>query len=412
MFKKSVIYLMLLFAAGLFFYACEDFATDVDPLIDAVEDDRLDTEEQVPFLINGVKTQFAVVQDAISCLSGDLSDELIYSANLKGASFPSFQEIDEGDIQLDNNSVDGVYNNLGELRLFADDLLERVNGMDFNDQTLKNEALYVANLYGAIARSFYAGYFGLNPNEGGGIIDNGPFISSEDMYDLAIEKFKNAIAYANELGDGYKLKLAHSLLARTYLYKGDYSDAVTHADSGLVEGDAPFQALYSTSVDNYWWGFAGAGRTQLGVDFRFKDYIDADPAEANRIKITATPAIDTSVVQPYGTYYRQAMYEQQSSPINVITWQENNLMLAELAVRGHGSGDPVALVNAVRSSHGLSALSAVDLDVIYVERDKELFTTGARLIDQRRFDKWHLGADKWQYLPITRAERNNNPNVD
>jgi hypothetical protein len=132
----------------------------------------------------------------------------------------------------------------------------------------------------------------------------------------------------------------------------------------------------------------------------------------NRIIIVPTPAIDTSKVSPYGTYYRQDMYPEQGSPITVLTWQEMNLVRAELALRGQGGGDALALVNAVRASHSIDPLAAVDLDALIVEREKELFTTGARLIDQRRFDQWHLGDDTWQYLPITRSERANNPNVD
>ena len=47
---------------------------------------------------------------------------------------------------------------------------------------------------------------------------------------------------------------------------------------------------------------------------------------------------------------------------------------------------------------------------LMLERDKELFTMGLRLPDQRRFDAWHLGADTWQYFPITQSERNGNDN--
>ncbi len=410
--KKIIKFSWIIFTISLLFISCEDYATDIDPLIDAVEDERLNDASQINFILKGVKTQYSETQDGLSCLVGALSDELIYSANLQGASFPTFQELDVGDIELDNNSVDGMYDNLGELRLFADDLVRRVNEINPSDAALKNEALYVGNLFGGIARYFYAAYFGLNEEEGGGVIDNGPFIPSANMYALAIEKFQAAITFAAD--DPHDLKVAHSLLGRTYLYSGDYANAATHVEQGLVEGDDPFQSLHTVVADNYWWGFAGAGRCQLGVDFRFKDYIDADPNEANRIVIVETAAIDTNVVAPYGTYYRQDMYPAQGSPINALTWQENYLMAAELDLRGQATalGTALDLVNAVRTSHGIADLAAVDLNVIYEERDKELFTTGARLIDQRRFDAWHLDPGTWQYLPITRSERANNPNID
>lgn len=403
--RKITLFIIFIFSVLVLFNSCEDYVTDIDPLIDVTNDELLNDPKQLNFLIKGVQTQYAEVQDALSCLSGALSDELIYDSNLKGASFPSFQEIDIGEIQLDNTSVQNLYDDLGELRHFADDLVRRTNTFSVADTVLKEKALYIGYFYGGIARFFYATYIGLNPDEGGGVINDGPFIPSDDMYDLAIEKFDSSLTYVT----GYDLRVTNSVLARTYLYKGDYANAATYADSGLVNGDDPFQSLHSVDADNYWWGFAGAGRCQLGVDFRFHDYIVADPLEADRIQIAETVALDTSI---YPVYYRQDMYPEDVSSINTMTWQENNLMLAELALRGFGSGNALGLVNEVRTSHGLADLAVVDLNVIYTERDKELFTTGARLPDQRRFDNWHLGAGTWKYLPITQDERNNNPNIN
>jgi len=403
--KRISLFFVFIFSASVLFNACEDFVTDIDPLIDAVEDERLDDQNQLNFVIKGVKTQYSEVADALSVLSGDLSDELIYDSNLQGASFPSFQEIDIGEIQFDNTSVQNLFDDLGEMRLFADDLVRRTNSITIDDQDLENSALFTGNLIGGMARFFYATYFGLNPDQGGGVLDNGPFIPSADMYDLAIEKLKAALAYATD----YDTRLTNTLIARAYLYKGDYANAATYADVGLINGDVPFQSLHSVDADNYWWGYAGSGRCQLGVAFRFHDYIVADPLEANRIQIVETAALDTTTIP---VYYRQDMYPEQSSPINAATWQENNLMLAELALRGAGSGNALDLVNEVRSSYGLADLAAVDLDVVYIERDKELFTTGAHLADQHRFDKWHLPAGAWKFLPITQDERNNNPNIN
>lgn len=87
-------------------------------------------------------------------------------------------------------------------------------------------------------------------------------------------------------------------------------------------------------------------------------------------------------------------------------------MLAELALRlDNDATRALTLVNEVRASRNLSPLSAVDLDVIYVERDKELFVQGQRLMDQRRFNRWHLPAGTWKYLEITERERLSNPNL-
>jgi hypothetical protein len=418
--KKISLLIIFAFAALIIFNACEDYVMDIDPLIDAVEDELLDDQGQLGFLIKGVQTQYSEVRDMLSILVGDLSDELFYTSNLSGASFPSFEEIDKGEILLDNTSVQNVYDDLGELRHFADDLVRRVNAMTINDADQKDEALFTGYFYGGLARVFYAAYFGLYENQPGGIIDGGPFIPADEMYDLAIDKLTEALDHTVDLtiagGPSYNAddldRLTHSMLARTYLYKEDWSNAKTHADLGLAGGDPDFQSLYTPTTDspNDWWGYAGAGRCQLAVDFRFIEYINADPLEASRILITEHPANDTSLVPPYYTYYRQTMYETEDTPITTMSWQENHLMLAELALRGQ-AGDALALVNEVRSSHGLADLITVDLDVVYVERDKELFTSGSHHVDQNRFDKWHLALDKWRYLPITQDEWNSNPNL-
>ena len=85
-------------------------------------------------------------------------------------------------------------------------------------------------------------------------------------------------------------------------------------------------------------------------------------------------------------------------------------MLAEADVRDGNAAGALGHVNAVRASHSLDALESIDLDGLMFEREKEFFASGFRLVDQRRMNTWHLGADTWQFLPITQSERNNNDN--
>jgi len=400
---KKIKYLMtFVFLSLLLVSGCKDYVTNIDPLIDAVEDSRLNQPSQVDFLITGVKAQFSFTIDNLLVIADGLSDQFIFTFDVPNATYPTFEDIDKGDIQKDNNSVDGPFNNLGELRFFADNLVERVGQISGLSDTKKEEALYTGYLFGGLARYYYATYFGLNPTEGGGVIDAGPFIPSQKMYDLAAEKLTEALKHTN---DAYQKRVVNSLLARLYLYKGDYAKADSYAENGMVSGDNPFQALYTIQSDNYYWEQAGEPRSQFVCDFRFHDYVVNDPAEAARIPLSPITGNSGKV------YYFQEKYPTADSPINHMTWQENNLMLAELSLRGANSKDALALVNEVRQSHGLSDLSSIDLDGIYVERDKELFCTGNRLPDERRFNKFHLPSGSWQYFPITQNERNANPNL-
>ncbi|MFW5972859.1 MAG: RagB/SusD family nutrient uptake outer membrane protein, partial [Bacteroidota bacterium] len=117
-----------------------------------------------------------------------------------------------------------------------------------------------------------------------------------------------------------------------------------------------------------------------------------------------------------GDFVIQDEYPTVDAPIRVIDWQENFLIAAEALIRTGGSSvtingtaySALELVNAVRAAHELDDVESVDLDVIYTERDKELFARGQRLIDNRRFNDFDHCAGPWRYLVITLRERNAN----
>ena len=398
-------FLASLFAA-LLLAGCDSFVEDVDLPVDTIDNEQLADESQVPFLIAGLQTRFATTHDRLALLSDGLSDQFIFDQRVPNATFPTYKEIDIGEITLDNNSVDNPFTGLGELRLFSDQFLERIAEIEFEDAGLQREAQFVGNFYGGVARYFYATFFGLEPRMGGGVIDAGPFIPSTDMYTQALDKLNTALGFA----DDYQARVINTLVARIHLYMGDFGAARAAAQNGLQDGDAPFQSQHSVESQNRYYQQAGIGRTQWVVDFRYNEIVEADPAEAVRIQIEVIEGNDgdpDAGVDPT-LFYRQAKYPENSAPIDFATWQENTLILAELDLREGNEAGAVAHVNAVRAAHSLDPLAALDLDGLLFEREKELFAEGFRLADQRRFEQWHLGAETWQYLPITQSERNNN----
>lgn len=403
--KKLFIFLTVLLVGTS--VGCDTYVEDVDLPIDSIDDAQLDAEAQVGFLIKGVQSRFSTTYDRIAMHAGGLSDELIFDQNVPNATFPTYLELDTGDIAFANNSNDGLYDDLGELRLFSDNLLERVAEIPFEDADLKTEAEFTGHFYGGVARYFYAAYYGLTQRQGGGIITEdpanpGPFIPSDQMYTLALDKLSSARALADEA----HTRVINTLIARIHLIQGNYAEARTAAAAGMVDGDAPFQSLHAVDNTNIYWSQAGAGRNQWVADFRFNDYVTADPAEAARIPLTEVLGNDGTTV-----YYRQNLYPNRESPLNFATWQENELMLAELDIRDGAAPAALTRINAVRASHGLDPLAAADMTILIDERDKELFTMGLRLLDQRRMDLWHLGPETWWFFPITQDERNINTNI-
>jgi len=380
---------------------CNDYVTSLDPFIDVIEDTQLDTPERVPFLVTGVKQQLAYTVDDLFVNAAGLSDEFIFDLRTPTAVFPQFEEFHNGRPLLTNYQVENINANIGLLRFIADDLLRRIEEIGDIDDSMARTARFVGNFYGGLARYLGATYLGIDRDRGGATIDNGPFIPADELYGLAIERMEAALPFA----DSYEQKVVHSAIAKAYLYKGDYQSAAVHVNQGLEEGDPPFQALYTAQDPNYFDIEAGSQRNQYTAHPRFQGYLDADPAEAARIPLQPIEASGL-------TFYVQQKYPSLDAPIDIVSWRENNLIKAELIVRGVRDGDAASLINAVRDSHGIGPIvDPVDLDLIYEERDKELFLTGARLPDQRRFDRWHLGPDTWRYIPISQSERDHNPNL-
>ena len=383
----------------LFAIACEDAVLDVQPPVNSVEDERLETEGQIPFLVTGVLAKFAETYDDLTMLAGGLSDELVFDRSVPGATFPSFAELDDGNITLSNASVSNTMLTLGQLRLLADTLVTRVDRIAFTDPAIRKYALYHGYFYGAVSRYLWGAYFGLTEEQGGGVINAGRFIPSADMYTQALDLLEQAVQHAPT---AYDARAAMSLEARIHLLEERYAEADAAAREGLQEGDGPLSAMYSIDLQNDWYYGAGPGRTQFVVDTRYVSYLTADPGEESRIPL----------VQKTQTRFRQDKYSRPASPLPLVTWQEMALIEAEAALRGGQTDPALDLVNAVRQSHGLTALDDITLETLLVEREKELFCMGIRLLDQRRLGIWHLPDGTWKYLPISQRERDSNPNLN
>ncbi len=403
MIKQLLLSSVLPLALLLHLFACSDFVNNVDPPIDTVDGDLLTDESQIDFLIIGVQQRFATTYGRAAVLADALADVLIFDLNVSGATFPSFDEIDDGQIQLDNPSVEELFLQLGELRFLADDLVTRSRTIDFQDPQKERATLFAGYLYGGLARYFYATYFGLNENEGGGVIDGGPFVASAAMFEAAIEKLQQALVNADS---DHTMRYLNSIIARCYLFAGDDQKALVAAKAGLLPGDAPFQARFSTASANFYWAEAGRGRNQFVLESRFQTYVADNPDEAARVLLERAPG------RAGNEFWRQIRYPAIDSRIDFISWQENELIQAEIELRQGASGEALNRINAVRADFGIAALSTLDESTLAQEREKTLFVAGLRLADQRRFGTFHLAAGAWRYLPIPESERLNNPNFD
>ena len=396
---------------ALVYTGCDAWVEDVEPPRDEIVDALLTDESQVDFLIKGIESRFATSYTRVALYASGLSDELIYSPDNDRAVFAFEPPIDVGDPGFDNVFVSEMHADIGELRYLADQLLFRMGRIEFADQNLKARADFAGRFYGGVARYFLGTYFGLTQHEGGGVITEdpespGPFIPAPEMYRLALNKLDEAKAFA----DAPQVRLINTLVARINLFEGRYDDARAAASIGLQMGDPAFESLHANDFTavNRFWSQAGPGNYGWTFDPVFHDFVVSDPNEANRIPMTElTTERDDSV----HVFYGQDRYRDRSSPHPFATWQENELMLAELDLRDGNGGGALTRINAVRASHGIDPLETANMSSVELERRKELWSLGLRLPDQRRFNSWHLEDGTWVYFPIPRAERDINPNL-
>lgn len=423
-----------LFSLGL--WSCSNWVQNAEFRRDVIQDAALDDINQVAFLITGVQRAFSLSYGNAQIQAGGLSDELIFDARVPNATFPTYQNIDLGLPQLDNNSVSTLLTQIGNHRFLADTLIVRMGRIVAKTDTVANRATiyrgyYQAYLHAGIARHLYAAYIGIDARRGGATLASGPFIPSTAMHDSALVLLNRALAFASSAAE---TRLVNSVIAKIHLIEGRYAQAQTAAQAGLRTGDVALRALYSAqTISPTFWTEAGRGRAQFVPDPRFARYIAADPKEGRAFPggVSGTVVVPTTVgdaelaaaantnrlnligpvVRSGLTFHLQAVYPNQDTPQYFTSWQENSLILAECASRNGDDATALARVNDVRRAYALDPRTTTNLDSIYIERDKTLFGTGMRLCDQRRFNRWHLGANTWWYLPITLPERTINPNL-
>ena len=421
--NQKTLHVVLAFLIMSFFaVSCTDWVEQVDPLISRVEDQSFDNEDSIPFVLRGVKAALGNSTTAASGASGGglgqllwriagFSDEMNHDYQIKqgGVAPDHVQFVQDQPVNFD--FYRGDWNLYHQIRFVADDLVERVGRIgSFNDDALWQEALWWGYMVGGLMRLYLAHNWGWdqNGNTPGAVIstadETGDLQSSSEITALAIEKFNAALkvnpGVTEGIDEGSHDRLIHSFMARAYLFDGQYDKAKTEAGLGLVEVANQNERL---------------------------------PLWERR----RTPEFAGDFVLGYV----QDKYTERGNNVEIIDWRENQLILAEVAIRDLDIATAVGHINNVRDYHGLTLTTEADLNnfsetkggastadaVLYPravgnlvtgalgylieERDKTLWMKGTRMIDQKRFDLWYLEVFTWSYQPIPTNESKVNPNL-
>ena len=237
-------------------------------------------------------------------------------------------------------------------------------------------------------------------------------------------------------GDINLLKSINAFLSRYNLMAGNYNDAITHADAVLSDGSAPENSMFTYDANNVnpiWnrtvnssdlnpqknFGLVAPYIPETG-DGRVGFYLGSDAGEAN--------------ADAGGQHLSEMLgfFATQISPIPLYLFGEMLLNKAEAYAMLNQLSDAVTNLNLVREktddplsvNAGLppwtgDANSREDiLEEIYKNRCIEMFLTGMRFEDSRRF---HPDLDPTfnnltnernrNFYPYPSIERDNNPNT-
>jgi hypothetical protein len=420
--KKLSLTLILLF----FSFGCESFVENAISPISYVNDDDINTAENIPFLMNGVLNNYSRAHSYVSLWADLLSDAIVNDGKVQGSTDVRGEYLDNGIYDPTAGTYSPPYEAVAQAWRSARTLKNILVDIEA-DASVYKSAYYTAYLYQALPCYLLGTYFGRGssyPSDGGATLDKSAFKPSSELLLMATAYFDSALVHADE----EEIKIINSLLARQNLYSGNFSEAADYASVGLQAGEEPFMAIpgLEDPWPNWYWTEAGNNRTRYTLASRFKYLLGEDFVDSNSNGVWDTTEVFTDcaipgadVGQGDGNYngptepeesirlsmsvagmtpgesysrYFQTKYPNADSPIPIINWQETYLIIAELSLRGESvSISAIDAVNSVRSNYGLEALDEIDLNILLHERDKELFCQGQRIIDQNRFQNFLAG---------------------
>jgi hypothetical protein len=304
----------------------------------------------------------------------------------------------------------GFYTPMQQARFQLDDLFKRAT--DFTDQEVPNRQrmLTEARAYGGWA------YLILGETMCDMAIDNGPKMTSQEVWAIAEARFTEAITLATALGtgaDAVSLKnMAIAGRARARLDMGKLSDAA--ADARLVPAGFVRNAEFSTS---------NQARENRAYNMTVaNDFASVAPPYQNmtvngapdpRVKVQNMNRIGQDNATPF---WRQLKYTAANAPMPIASYAESQLILAEAST---DQAEKLAALNRVRALNNIAPLAGpVTDDIILEERRRQLFSEGQRYVDMlRKKLPFQTGTNRkgqtysdLTCIPLPDVETQNNPN--
>jgi hypothetical protein len=377
-------------AAGLLAGCSLDVATP-----DIVDPDSLSDETSLPTLRAGAIGDFGVAftgNDALGDEGAILIGGLRADEFLNRDTFEERRDIDLGTARTDNGSLRDFFRNLQRARRsaeFASGRFREAGPTEPGYAEVLNLAGYSTLLLGEI---FCPGvpFSDLDAN---GRLTYGPSLTREATFQRALAKFDSALAVAQAAGTGAaataQLNVARVGRARALLGLGRVADA----RAAVAGVPTAFQynieysentgrqnnAVYTFNNVRRRWGVANNEGTN-GLPF----FSASDP------RVPVTQSANSGLDNASARILNQGKYPARTTPVRLASGVEARLIEAEGALLAGESAAALTILNALRTSANLPALSfagqsaAQQRALLFRERGFWLFAESQRLGDLRR----------------------------
>lgn len=411
-----VLLFILLFAAV---NGCDGILDVDDP--GAIDEDQLRSKENERLIVSGVRGQFQYTFSYSSLWSGMITDELM----MEHTYFP-YRSVASRDLDADNVIAENVFNFWAKSVRHAEDAVDYLE--DFHgDQARQRHNMQKVLTYGGYSTLKFGEVFCEAP------INVSEAYSSEELFEMAIDKFEQALEVADRLDATDEVMefrhLANLGMAKAKLNLGEMDEAAQFA----AEVPEDFESWIRHNDENwreYNQAYGGATQDRYfspGTDFLHLDDIRIPHSEETVTNLVTGNDIHQTF-QPYN-------YESWEPGEKVEVEQYTDIRFASglearyIRAEAEGASDfTLELVNERRTFAGQDEVDYTGEELMAELREqkaRDFFMNGKRLGDIRRYKKLY-NVDYFptgevplyggQYgdvtcYPIPQTEINANPNL-
>ena len=394
---------ILALVAGL--AGCQDSIVDLS----TVNDEELDTPEAVAPLVAGMARTLSTAVGFLSQTGLIASLELAYG----GAGEDLGATLAQAAGHLTPVDSDRHWNSSQQARWTAEDGVRRIRTILGEEEFARSRPAAEALLYVGFSNRLLA------ENMCQGVVDGGPPGPRTVHFQRAVDAFTEALAIAERIGDAGLAAAARAGRASARVGLGDWSGA--RSDAEAVPAGLEFQARFDGGEDARSNRVAAGSTSVQRAHTAWGTFYQAyhEETEDPRVPWETDPASPTT--RNGLPWLFQTKFEADDSPIDLVSWEEMRLIVAEARLRDGDVAGAMAEIDGLRAAAGVDPWPVADLASAWTalkrERGIELWLEARRLWDLHRWLQEGTPGEAEDMtgrdtcFPIGAIEQGTNPNI-